>query len=159
MQVFRSNTGRWSEIPWNKGKRQNRETGEKEPGHTYLEGYLARIYLSGKEEGRGLITVEDTVTMAILKLERYVLTSEESLLIAAGKMDRDYEQHLRVIESGKEFKERRRDVMCWNRRHYIGISLTKLKKLQRKMAVAKRREHKKKAKNRQDSNWKKLQIV
>ena len=50
--------------------------------------------------------------MAILKLERYVLTSEESLFIAAGKMDRDYEQHLRVIESGKEFKERRRDVMC-----------------------------------------------
>ena len=85
---------------------------KKEPGHTYLEGYLARIYLSRKEEGRGLTTVENTVTMAILKPERYVLTSEEGLLIAAGKIDRDYEQHLRVIESGKEFKERRRDVMC-----------------------------------------------
>ena len=38
---------------------------------------LARIHLSRKEEGRGLISVEDTVKLAILELERYVLTSDE----------------------------------------------------------------------------------
>ena len=36
---------------------------------------VARIYLSRKEGGRGLINVEDTVKLAILGLEKYVLTS------------------------------------------------------------------------------------
>ena len=58
---------------------------------------------------RGLISVEDTVKLAILGLERYVLTSEEGMLIAARRVDVDYEQHLRMIESVKEFKERRRN--------------------------------------------------
>ena len=44
---------------------------------------VARIYLSSKEGGRGLISVEDIAKLAILGLERYVLTSEEVLLIAA----------------------------------------------------------------------------
>ena len=52
---------------------------------------IARIYLSRKEGGRGLISVEDTVKLAILVLERYVLTSEEGLLIAGRRVDGDYE--------------------------------------------------------------------
>ena len=60
---------------------------------------LARIYLSRKEGGRGLISVEDTVKLDILGLERYVLTSEEGLLIAARRVDGDYEQHLGMIKS------------------------------------------------------------
>ena len=59
---------------------------------------VAKIYLSGKEGGRGLISVEDTVKLAILGIERYVLTSEGGLLIAARRVDGDYEQHLRMIE-------------------------------------------------------------
>ena len=47
--------------------------------------------------------------MAILGLEKYVLTSEEVLLIAARIVDGDYEQHLGMIESVKESKERRRN--------------------------------------------------
>ena len=47
--------------------------------------------------------------LAILWLEKYILISEEGLLIAAGRVDGDYEQHLRNIESVKEFKERRRN--------------------------------------------------
>ena len=47
--------------------------------------------------------------MAILGLERYVLTSEEGLPIAARRVDGDYEQHLGMIENVKEFKERRRN--------------------------------------------------
>ena len=70
---------------------------------------VARIYLSRKEGGRGLVSVEDTVKLAILGLGRYVLKSEEGLLIAAGRVDGDYEQHLVMIESVKEFMERRRN--------------------------------------------------
>ena len=47
--------------------------------------------------------------LAILWLEKYILISEEGLLIAARRVDRDYEQHLGNIESVKEFKERRRN--------------------------------------------------
>ena len=47
--------------------------------------------------------------LAILWLEKYILISEEGLLIAARRVDGDYEQHLRNIESVKEFKERRRN--------------------------------------------------
>ena len=60
---------------------------------------VARIYLSRKEGGRGLISVEDIAKLAILGLERYLLTSEEVLLIAARKVDGDYEQHLGMTES------------------------------------------------------------
>ena len=62
---------------------------------------VARIYLSRKEGGRGLISVEHTVKLAILGLERYALTSEEGLIIAARRVDIDYEQHLGMIESVK----------------------------------------------------------
>ena len=47
--------------------------------------------------------------MAILCLEKYILISEEGLLIAARRVDGDYEKHLGNIESVKEFKERRRN--------------------------------------------------
>ena len=70
---------------------------------------VARIYLSRREGRKGLISVEDTVKLAILGLERYELTSEEGLLIAARRVDGDYEQHLGMIESVKEFKERRNE--------------------------------------------------
>ena len=69
---------------------------------------VAKIYVSRTEGGRGLISVENTVKWAILGLERYVLTSEEGLLIEARRVDGDYEQDLGMIESVKEFKERRR---------------------------------------------------
>ena len=59
--------------------------------------------------------------MAILGLERYVLTSEEGLLIAARRVDGDYEQHLGMIASVKEFKEKRRkeqsNVLKQNKLH------------------------------------------
>ena len=50
---------------------------------------IARLYLSRKIGGRGLISIEDTVKLAIVGLERYVLTSEEGLLIAARGVDGD----------------------------------------------------------------------
>ena len=70
---------------------------------------VSRINLSRKEGGRGLISVEDTVKLAIPGLERYILTSEEGLLIVPRRLDGDYEQHLEMIESVKEFTERRRN--------------------------------------------------
>ena len=47
--------------------------------------------------------------MVILGLVRYVLASEEGLLIAARRVHGDYEQHPGMIESVKEFKRRRRN--------------------------------------------------
>ena len=45
---------------------------------------VATTYLFRKEGGRRLISVENTIKLAILGLEKYVLTSEEGLLIAAS---------------------------------------------------------------------------
>ena len=73
-----------------------------------LKSDKVRIYLSRKEGGRRQKVLK-TVKWAILQLERYVLTSEEGQLIAARRMDGDYEQYLGMAESGKEFKERRRN--------------------------------------------------
>ena len=55
------------------------------------------------------ISAKDTVKLAILGLERYVFTSDEGQLIVATRVDGDYEQHLGMIESVKEFKKRRRN--------------------------------------------------
>ena len=71
----------------------------------------ARIYLSRKEGGIGIISIEDTVKLAILGLARYISTSEEGQIIAARRVNGDYDQHLGIIESVhvKEFKEKRRN--------------------------------------------------
>ena len=64
-------------------------------------------------------------------LERYILTSEEGLIIAAGRVDGDYEQHLGVIESVKEFKERRRNEQSnvLNREKLHGKFLNQIEKV------------------------------
>ena len=54
------------------------------------ESDIVRIYISTKEGARGLVSVEDTVKLAILGLEKYILRSEEGLLIAARRVDGDY---------------------------------------------------------------------
>ena len=92
-------------------KQMNRRTRRLMTMHRALspKSDVARIYLSRKEGGRELISIEDTVKLAILGLERYVLSSEDGLLIAARRVDGDYEQHLGMIENVKEFKERRRN--------------------------------------------------
>ena len=41
-----------------------------------------RINLSRKEDGRGLISIEDTTRTAILGLQKYIQESEEKLIIA-----------------------------------------------------------------------------
>ena len=83
---------------------------------------IVRMYLSRKEGGRGLISAEDKVKLAILRLERYVLTSEEGQFIVARRVDGDYEQYLGMIGSVKEFKERRRnegsDVLKYKMLHW-----------------------------------------
>ena len=88
----------------------NKRTGKLMTIHPALnpKKCVVRIHLSRKEKGRGPTGVKDTVNMVILGLERYVLTSEEGLLAAATRVDGDYEQHLEMVESLKEFKERRR---------------------------------------------------
>ena len=52
--------------------------------------------------------------LATLGLERYVLTTEEGLLIAAIRVDADYEQHLKIMDSVKQLEkgEEKRKVIC-----------------------------------------------
>ena len=102
---------------------------------------VARIYLSKKGGGRGLISVEDTVKLA------YVLESEDGLLIAARRVDGDYEQHMGMIESVKEFKERRRNkrsnVLKQKKLHRQFFNQIEEVAAEEKMVTAKRREYKK----------------
>ena len=77
------------------------------------KGDITRLYLSREEGGRGLISVENTVELAVLGPKKYVITSEEDLFIAAGRVDGDYEQHLGMVESVKEFKKKRRNEQSY----------------------------------------------
>ena len=54
---------------------------------------ITRIYLSRKDGERGLTSVEDTIKLALPGLERYLLTSEEGLLIAATTADKIFEKN------------------------------------------------------------------
>ena len=45
---------------------------------------VSRLYIPRKEGGRGLLSVEDIINLAVIGLERYVNNSEERLL-SAGK--------------------------------------------------------------------------
>ena len=48
-----------------------------------MEHYTLRLYIPRKEGGRGLISIEDCVELAIRGLEVYVHRSEERLIQAA----------------------------------------------------------------------------
>ena len=52
-------------------------------GALHLKSDLDRLYISRKEGGRGLISIEDCVELAIRGLEVYVHGSEERLIQAA----------------------------------------------------------------------------
>ena len=60
-----------------------------------------RMYIPRKDGGRGLMRVEDTVTLAKIGLERYVKESKERLIIAARGDNENTE-----IDTGNEFKRR-----------------------------------------------------
>ena len=59
-----------------------------------------RLYLSRKEGGRGLISIEDTTRTAILGLQKHIQKSEEKLITAARKPED-------ISETPKRFKSRR----------------------------------------------------
>ena len=59
-----------------------------------------RLYISRKEGGRGLISIEDTTRVAILGLQKYTQESEERL-ISATKKPED------ISKTTKGFKSRR----------------------------------------------------
>ena len=53
-------------------------------GALHLKSDVDRLYIPRKEGGRGLISIEDCVELAIKGLEVYVHWSEERLIQAAG---------------------------------------------------------------------------
>ena len=68
----------------------------------HRKGNVSRLYMKRKEGGRGLISTEDCVNIEQLNLEKYMLESEERLVLAA----KDVLQVDADIENGKEYKER-----------------------------------------------------
>ena len=65
---------------------------------------VARLYLPRKEGGRGLMSVEDCVELAILGLENYIQKSNERLITSARRDLEDEE-----LGTEKEFKAQRKE--------------------------------------------------
>ena len=68
-------------------------------GVFHQKGDVDRLYLSRRDGGRGMISIEDCLRMEEKNLARYVVNSNERLfgVVAEG---------LEVVESGKEYKKR-----------------------------------------------------
>ena len=69
-------------------------------GH-HPRDYVARLYVSKKHGGRGLISVEDCINQARLSMKSYVQSSEEELLKAVREEDSGSQ------ETATSFKARR----------------------------------------------------
>ena len=69
--------------------------------YTHEVMWIGYIYIPRKEGGRGLTSVEDTVNLAKIGLERYTKGSNERLLITA----RGDTEHME-IDAENEFKRR-----------------------------------------------------
>ena len=64
---------------------------------------VSRVYLSRKEGGRGLVSVEDCVRLEELSLDRYLSQSEEKLLklYGRGKTKAKWNNRLSIREESK----------------------------------------------------------
>ena len=60
-----------------------------------------RLYISRKEGGRGLCSIEDTIETSKIGLESYITVTNERLLSAAQKSDMD------INGTVKEYKTQR----------------------------------------------------
>lgn len=77
-------------------------------GALHPKSDVDRLYLPRKDGGRGLISVEDTVELAISSLEEYVQKSTESLISAARLVDGDMQDKEPTAELKKRKKETRK---------------------------------------------------
>ena len=68
-----------------------------------------RLYLPRKEGGQGLMSIEDTVAIAIVGLESYVMESAESLITAARLVDGDFANQEGTMEVKKQRRKKRKD--------------------------------------------------
>ena len=93
-------------------------------GALHPESDVDRLYIARKEGGRGLISTEDCVELAIRGLEVYVHGSEERLILAAGgdKID--------SLEAGSVLKRSQREKRLedWDEKVLHGQFLRRLKK-------------------------------
>ena len=79
----------------------------------HLRDSTDRLYLTRKEGGRGLISIEDCVDIAELSLKEYVMKSEEKLISAArGNLTEE-------VESAKAYKkgERKKEEQASGKRN------------------------------------------
>ena len=82
-----------------------------------------RLYIPRGEGGRGLLSVEDTVNLAKLRLQEYVKMSDEMLVSAARGADEATNWEA-AIESKHEFKKRKKyeRKATGKQRYYMGSS-------------------------------------
>ena len=66
---------------------------------------VARLYLPGKEGGRGLMSVEDRIDLAIMSLENYIQKSNEKLITSARRDIQEGE-----LGTEKEFKKLQKEA-------------------------------------------------
>ena len=74
-------------------------------GALHPKSYVDRLYIPGKEGGKGLISIEDCVELAIRGVEGYVHGSGERLIQAARGHKIDGLEAASVLKKSK--KERR----------------------------------------------------
>ena len=90
----------------------------------HLRDSTDRLYLTRKEGGRGLISIEDCVDIAELSLKEYVMKSEEKLISAArGNLTEE-------VESAKAYKkgERKKEEQASGKRNCTDSILNRQKK-------------------------------
>ena len=73
-------------------------------GALHRKSDVDRLYIPGKEGGRGLISIEDCVELAIRCLEVYVDGSEERLIEAAREDKIDGLETASVLKRSKKEK-------------------------------------------------------
>ena len=92
---------------------------------------IDRLYLPRSEGGRGLIGIEDTVTVAIAALEEYVRESEERLLVAASMVDGDIREAVSAKQLKKDFRKTKADNWRKKKLHGNWVTRTDSKDLER----------------------------
>ena len=87
-------------------------------GALHPKSDVDRLYLPRKEGGRGLISIEDTVAVAVAGLESYVKESTESLLTAARLVDGDLSDVVPPKDVKKQRKSKRMEK--WKKKKLHG---------------------------------------
>ena len=83
-------------------------------GSLYLRGNVVRLYLAGKEKGKGLVSCKEC---ANVKMQSYFRESEEQMLKFVARLKRLSE--VEDPDAFKKLQKRRRQVSGWINRFMV----------------------------------------